>query len=100
MEKRRVFLKRAAAGIAAAAGSDAAPGETAVAKQPQPLTNDTARLVPKTTFGDPTSVIDVRGGFPGTVHGSAEEDVRTAAICFAGGSSYGVEAANGVAAEI
>jgi L-aminopeptidase/D-esterase-like protein len=49
---------------------------------------------------DPTSVIDVRGGFPGTIHGSAEEDVRTAAICLAGGSTYGVEAATGVAAEL
>jgi L-aminopeptidase/D-esterase-like protein len=49
---------------------------------------------------DPTSVIDVRGGFPGTIHGTTEEDIRTAAICFAGGSSYGVEAASGVAAEI
>lgn len=49
---------------------------------------------------DPTSVIDVRGGLPGTIHGAAEEDIRTAAICFAGGSSYGVEAATGVAAEI
>jgi L-aminopeptidase/D-esterase-like protein len=45
-------------------------------------------------------VIDVRGGFPGTIHGGAEEDFRTAAICFAGGSTYGVEAATGVSAEI
>ncbi|OGG51597.1 MAG: hypothetical protein A3F84_17745 [Candidatus Handelsmanbacteria bacterium RIFCSPLOWO2_12_FULL_64_10] len=101
-------------------------------KRSQPLTNDTARLVPKTAFDvpvlefdfpalqigvaayeegptgctvfrfsrDPTSVIDVRGGFPGTIHGSPEEDIRTAAICFAGGSTYGVEAATGVAAEL
>jgi L-aminopeptidase/D-esterase-like protein len=103
-----------------------------VEKKPQPLSNDTAKLVPKTAFdvpllqfdfpalqigvaayeegptgctvfrftNDPTSVIDVRGGYPGTIHGSSEEDTRTAAICFAGGSSYGVEAATGVAAEI
>jgi 6-aminohexanoate-oligomer endohydrolase len=50
--------------------------------------------------GDPTSVIDVRGGSPGTVSGTVEEDVRTAAICFAGGSIYGMEAASGVAAEL
>jgi L-aminopeptidase/D-esterase-like protein len=132
MEKRRVFLKRAAAGVVTAAHLKAAGGEAAVEKKPQPLTNDTAKLVPKTTFdvpvlqfdfpalqigvaayeegptgctvfrfaNDPTSVIDVRGGFPGTIHGSPEEDIRTAAICFSGGSSYGVEAATGVAAEI
>jgi 6-aminohexanoate-oligomer endohydrolase len=132
MEKRRVFLKRAAVGAVAAAHWKAAKGEAAVEKKPPPLTNDTAKLVPKTAFdvpmlafdfpslqigvaayeegptgctvfrfaNDPTSVIDVRGGFPGTIHGSPEEDVRTAAICFAGGSSYGVEAATGAAAEI
>lgn len=49
---------------------------------------------------DPTSVIDLRGGLPGTMGGSAQEDVRTAAICFAGGSLYGMEAASGVAAEL
>jgi 6-aminohexanoate-oligomer endohydrolase len=133
MENRRLFLKRAAAGvIVTGIGSIPAPGDTAMADQPRVLTNDTATLIPKTSFAvpvlefdfpavqigvaaypegptgctvfrfsnDPTSVIDVRGGFPGTVHGSAEEDIRTAAICFAGGSSYGVEAADGVAAEI
>src|SRR5438876_1201775 len=133
---RRAFLKRAAAaaitgGVIRAARAEMAQGEAGV-KKPQPLSNDTAKLVPRTTFegprlefdfpalqigvaayeagptgctvfrfaNDPTSVIDVRGGFPGTIHGSSEEDIRTAAICFAGGSSYGVEAATGVAAEI
>jgi 6-aminohexanoate-oligomer endohydrolase len=132
MEKRRVFLKRAAAGVVAAGQLKAAQGEADVAKKAAPLTNDRAKLVPKTAFdvpvlqfdfpalqigvaayeegptgctvfrfaNDPTSVIDVRGGFPGTIHGSPEEDVRTAAICFAGGTSYGVEAATGAAAEI
>src|SRR2546422_11211813 len=122
---RRAFLKRAAAatitgGVVRLTQPDTAKGEAAVEKRPQPLTNDTAKLVPKTTFDvpvlefdfpalqigvaayeegptgctvfrfarDPTSVIDVRGGFPGTIHGSSEEDIRTAAICFAGGSSY------------
>src|SRR5881398_3667345 len=106
MEKRRVFLKRAAAGVVTAANLNSAQGET-VAKKAQPLTNDGAKLVPKTAFavpvlefdfpalqvgvaayeegptgctvfcfaGDPTSVIDVRGGFPGTIHGSPEEDI-------------------------
>jgi L-aminopeptidase/D-esterase-like protein len=133
---RRVLLKRAAAASLAeravtAANTCMAQGEPAV-KNLQPLTNDTAKLKPRTAFdvpvlefdfpslqigvaayqegptgctvfrfaNDPTSVIDVRGGFPGTVHGSSEEDVRTAAICFAGGSTYGVEAADGVAAEL
>src|SRR5919108_5597655 len=51
-------------------------------------------------LGDPTSVIDVRGGTPGTIGGSSTEDMRTAAICFAGGSLYGLEATSGVAAEL
>jgi L-aminopeptidase/D-esterase-like protein len=41
--------------------------------------------------------IDVRGGSPGTI-GSTYE--WTHAICFAGGSLYGLEAASGVAAEL
>jgi L-aminopeptidase/D-esterase-like protein len=49
---------------------------------------------------DPISVIDIRGGYPGTLSGSPQEDMRTAAICFAGGSIYGLEAASGVAAEL
>lgn len=32
------------------------------------------------------SVIDVRGGLPGTVMGTSDEDGHTSAICFAGGS--------------
>jgi len=47
-----------------------------------------------------TSVADVRGGFPGTIGGTSAEDGKTAAICFAGGSIYGLEAATGVAAEL
>ncbi len=46
------------------------------------------------------SVADVRGGFPGTLRGSSAEDGKTSAICFAGGSIYGLEAATGVAAEL
>jgi len=49
---------------------------------------------------DPLSVIDIRGGSAGTIAGSSFEDARTAAICFAGGSVYGLEAASGVAAEL
>jgi L-aminopeptidase/D-esterase-like protein len=49
---------------------------------------------------DAISVADVRGGFPGTIGGSSAEDGRTSAICFAGGSAYGLEAATGVASEI
>lgn len=49
---------------------------------------------------DPVSVIDVRGGSPATFGGTSSEDIRTSAICFAGGSVYGLEAASGVAAEL
>jgi L-aminopeptidase/D-esterase-like protein len=92
------------------------------------LTNDSAKLVPRTDFDGPvleldfpglaigvaeydegptgctvfhlaggaTAATDVRGGSPGTIGGY--EGVR--AICFAGGSLYGLEAATGVAAEL
>jgi L-aminopeptidase/D-esterase-like protein len=92
------------------------------------LSNDTATLVPRTEFEGPaleldfpglaigvaeydegptgctvfdfaggaTAATDVRGGSPGTIGGY--EWVR--AICFAGGSLYGLEAATGVAAEL
>ena len=46
------------------------------------------------------SVVDIRGGMPGTVQGIAAADGGTSAICFAGGSLYGLEAATGVSAEI
>jgi L-aminopeptidase/D-esterase-like protein len=49
---------------------------------------------------DPLSVIDIRGGSAGTISGTSLEDARTTAICFAGGSVYGLEAASGVAAEL
>lgn len=42
------------------------------------------------------SVVDVRGGLPGTVMGSAFEDGHTSAICFAGGSLLGFEAIAGI----
>jgi L-aminopeptidase/D-esterase-like protein len=93
------------------------------------LTNDTAELVPRTSFDGPAlefdfpgleigvaeydegptgctvfhfpeggaSSIDVRGGSPG-VSGAGYELVH--AICLAGGSLYGLEAAAGVAAEL
>jgi L-aminopeptidase/D-esterase-like protein len=49
-------------------------------------------------FGDGAAVqVDVRGGSPGTL-GAHYEYVH--AICLAGGSLYGLEAATGVAAEI
>jgi 6-aminohexanoate-oligomer endohydrolase len=92
------------------------------------LSNDTAKLVPRTEFDGPaleldfpglaigvaeydegptgctvfhfaggaTAATDVRGGSPRTIGGY--EWVR--AICFAGGSVYGLEAATGVAAEL
>ena len=92
------------------------------------LSNDTAELVVRTNFDGPaleldfpglaigvaeydegptgctvfhfaggaTTATDVRGGSPGTIGGY--EWVR--AICFAGGSLYGLEAATGVAAEL
>jgi L-aminopeptidase/D-esterase-like protein len=92
------------------------------------VTNDTASLVPRTEFDGPTLELDfpgleigvaeyddgptgctvfhfrdgasvatdVRGGSPATLGGS--EWVR--AICFAGGSFYGLEATMGVAAEL
>jgi 6-aminohexanoate-oligomer endohydrolase len=49
---------------------------------------------------DAISVADIRGGFPGTMKGSSSEDGRTSAICFAGGSAYGLEAVAGVASEL
>jgi len=49
---------------------------------------------------DAISVADVRGGYPCTMKGSPAEDGRTSAICFAGGSGYGLEAVAGVAAEL
>jgi ABC-type oligopeptide transport system ATPase subunit/L-aminopeptidase/D-esterase-like protein len=49
------------------------------------------------SFDSPaTCVSDVRGGSPGFLGGYGVAD----AICFAGGSLYGLEAASGVAAEI
>ena len=95
-----------------------------------PLSNDVAALVPRTDFPDaralvfdlpalevgiaeydegPTGctvfhfpqaaslAIDVRGGSPG-INGQHLEFVN--AICFAGGSLYGLEASTGVAAEL
>jgi 6-aminohexanoate-oligomer endohydrolase len=95
-----------------------------------PLTNDLAKLIPRTEFADgrlltfdfpglevgvaeyeegPTGctvfnfprvaslAIDVRGGSPG-VNGQHLELIN--AICFAGGSLYGLEASTGVAAEL
>ena len=46
------------------------------------------------------SVVDIRGGMPGTIQGIAAADGGLSAICFAGGSLYGLEAATGVSAEI
>lgn len=42
-------------------------------------------------------VIDLRGGSPGT---SMANDGRLDALCFAGGSAYGLEAASGVTSEL
>jgi 6-aminohexanoate-oligomer endohydrolase len=42
-------------------------------------------------------VIDLRGGSPGT---SMANDGRLDALCFAGGSAYGLEAASGVSSEL
>jgi L-aminopeptidase/D-esterase-like protein len=96
---------------------------------PPRISNDTAELVPRTSFDGPelrfdfpgleigvaeydegptgctvlsfpdgaASSIDVRGGSPG-VSGAAYDLVH--AICLAGGSLYGLEAAAGVAAEL
>ena len=93
------------------------------------LSNDSASLVPRTSFGGPALELDfpgleigvaeyeegptgctvfhfppagaacatdVRGGSPGLI-GAYD---RVDAICFAGGSLYGLEAASGVAAEL
>lgn len=92
------------------------------------LSNDTAELVPRTSFDGPVlrfdfpgleigvaeydegptgctvfyfpagadCSVDVRGGSPG-LSGTGHEELD--AICFAGGSLYGLEAAAGVAAE-
>jgi 6-aminohexanoate-oligomer endohydrolase len=93
------------------------------------LTNDTAELVPRTSFGGPelrfdfpgleigvaeyddgptgctvfsfpdgaAAAVDVRGGSPG-ISGAGYDLLH--AICLAGGSLYGLEAAAGVAAEL
>ncbi|MEA2573139.1 MAG: hypothetical protein QOH93_437, partial [Chloroflexia bacterium] len=95
-----------------------------------PLTNDTAHLTPITTFDNPRLVfdfpalrigvaeyaegptgctvfhfpqlaqaaVDVRGGSHGTL--LTEERDRVGAICLAGGSLLGIEAATGVTAEL
>jgi L-aminopeptidase/D-esterase-like protein len=94
----------------------------------QPLTNDNAKLIPKTSFDVPVlefdfpslhvgvaayeegptgctvfyfpqgawAAADIRGGLPGVI-GDYE---RVHAICFAGGSLLGLEAAVGVTAEM
>ncbi|MDP8910979.1 MAG: P1 family peptidase [Actinomycetota bacterium] len=96
--------------------------------EPRAVTNDTLSLSPRTTFagrrlefdfpgleigvaeydegptgctvfrfpGGATQAVDVRGGSPGVVGG--HEWVH--AICLAGGSLYGLEAAAGVSAEL
>ncbi|MDE0011555.1 MAG: hypothetical protein OXU36_10425 [Candidatus Poribacteria bacterium] len=46
------------------------------------------------------SVVDIRGGLPGTLQGITAADGGVSAICFAGGSLYGLEAVTGVSAEI
>lgn len=46
------------------------------------------------------SVVDVRGGMPGTLQGITAADGGISAVCFAGGSLYGLEAVTGVSAEI
>ena len=95
-----------------------------------PLTNDNAQLTPRTTFDGPKLVfdfpslrigvaeyaegptgctvfhfpqlaqaaVDVRGGSHGTL--LTEERDRVGAICLAGGSLLGIEAATGVTAEL
>ena len=95
-----------------------------------PLTNDTATLTPRTTFDNPkllfdfpsmqigvaeyaegptgctvfhfptlaSVAVDVRGGSHGTL--LTEERDRVSAICLAGGSLLGLEAATGVIAEL
>src|ERR1051325_2848017 len=60
---RRAFLKRAAAAVIAgdvvrAARAESAEGGAGVEKKPQPLSNDTARLVPKTAFDVPLLQFD------------------------------------------
>jgi L-aminopeptidase/D-esterase-like protein len=99
-----------------------------MANPPQPVTNDTADLKPYsawepplmtidfpgleigvaeyregptgcTVFHFPSRVacaVDIRGGAAGTIGNYSSPD----AICFAGGSLYGLEAAIGVAAEL
>ena len=95
-----------------------------------PVTNDLARLVPRTDFAEARAIefdfpgleigvaeyeegptgctvfhlpklaslsIDVRGGSPG-VNGQHLDAIN--AICFAGGSLYGLEASTGVASEL
>jgi L-aminopeptidase/D-esterase-like protein len=119
---RRAFLHGAAASLAApAAGTAANPGN-------QPMNNDTAPLVPRTSFTGRLLEFD----FPGLRIGAAEYaegstgctvfhfpkraavaiDARGGAVaslgtydwvdavCLAGGSVYGLEAATGVTAEL
>jgi L-aminopeptidase/D-esterase-like protein len=49
-----------------------------------------------------TAVADIRGGAPATIYTDhlQERSASVDAICLAGGSSYGLEASTGVAAEL
>lgn len=67
-----------------------------VAEYENGLTGCTVFYFPETA----QSVSDIRGGMPGTLQGAPHADGETSAICFAGGSLYGLEAVTGVSSEL
>jgi 6-aminohexanoate-oligomer endohydrolase len=124
---RREFLSRATTGVIAAGMVDASlavaqTGQAVEGQPTHPLTNDSVPLTIKTEFDLPAlrigvaeypegptgctifhfpkgarCAIDVRGGSPGTLMAG---DGLLDALCYTGGSAYGLEAATGVSAEL
>jgi len=101
-------LAQSAASASAVTGGELVfdfPGlEIGVAEYDQGPTGATVFLFPKGFRG---AAVDIRGGAPGTLFTDAlrlgDDPAPTAganAICFAGGSSYGIVAAMGVQAEL
>jgi len=123
---RRNFLSLAA-GTALGVGAGCAAAATRQSNEAAPLTARTNVAGPELTFDFPglmvgvaeyaegptgctvlhfpkgaSAAVDVRGGAPGTIWTDQlhEGDGFLQAICFAGGSLYGLEAATGVSAEL
>jgi 6-aminohexanoate-oligomer endohydrolase len=125
---RRALLKLTAASAVAAGATETPTGATPMAEKRKLVSNDTAKLKPHHHFDPPrltfdfpafqigvaeypegptgctvfdfgpgaACAVDIRGGAPGTFGNYGWVN----AVCFAGGSLYGLEAATGVAAEL